>query len=247
MKEQPPRPEPLWDTLSVEAQAAVSSLVRCLEQRIADLEERLGKNSTNSSKPPLLRSPLGQAATPAPPRARSGAGNPAIIARSAHSYRPSNSARSSTASRPSAAGAAPPSPVTTPSRSGTRSPRCRRSNRRWTSTGSIASSAPDVAPRPVRPCRLAYPEGRSAPGFGPSSASWSGATAWASDRPANWSSTCRPDDLRRHDRPAGAAGRRGVGGSRRGATPVRPHCRRGPTSTRPRGGRAGRRGGSGRR
>jgi hypothetical protein len=52
MTEQPPLSQYLWDTLSPEAQAAVSALVQSFERRIADLEERLNKNSTNSSKPP---------------------------------------------------------------------------------------------------------------------------------------------------------------------------------------------------
>src|SRR4051795_8898794 len=66
MKDQPPLPQPLWDTLSVEAQAAVSALVQCLEQRIADLEERLGKNSTNSSRPPSSDPPSVKRRPPAP-------------------------------------------------------------------------------------------------------------------------------------------------------------------------------------
>ena len=37
---------------SAEAQAAVSALADSFERRIARLEERLGRNSTNSSKPP---------------------------------------------------------------------------------------------------------------------------------------------------------------------------------------------------
>lgn len=52
MTESPPLSQDLWDTLSAEAQAAVSTLVQSFEQRIADLEEKLNKNSTNSSKPP---------------------------------------------------------------------------------------------------------------------------------------------------------------------------------------------------
>src|SRR5215207_4407720 len=52
MTAQPPLPQTIWDTLSPEAQAAVSGLVQSFERRIADLEERLGKDSTNSSKPP---------------------------------------------------------------------------------------------------------------------------------------------------------------------------------------------------
>ncbi len=76
MKEQPPLPEPLWDTLSVEAQAAVSALVRCLEQRIADLEERLGKNSTNSSKPPSSDPPSVKRRPPAPATGKKRGGQP---------------------------------------------------------------------------------------------------------------------------------------------------------------------------
>jgi transposase len=52
MTAQPPLPQALWDTLSAEAQAAVSAVVHSLERRIADLEERVNTNSTNSSKPP---------------------------------------------------------------------------------------------------------------------------------------------------------------------------------------------------
>jgi transposase len=52
MTDPPPLPQTIWDTLSPDAQAAVMALVRSFEQRITELEERLGKNSTNSSKPP---------------------------------------------------------------------------------------------------------------------------------------------------------------------------------------------------
>src|SRR3954471_7722449 len=52
MNQRAPLPQSIWDTLSPEAQAAVSALVQSFERRIADLEERIGKDSTNSSKPP---------------------------------------------------------------------------------------------------------------------------------------------------------------------------------------------------
>jgi transposase len=52
MTDRSPLPPHIWSTLSSEAQAAVSAAIAALEQRIADLEERLNKNSTNSSKPP---------------------------------------------------------------------------------------------------------------------------------------------------------------------------------------------------
>ncbi|HEY4564154.1 MAG TPA: DUF6444 domain-containing protein [Thermoanaerobaculia bacterium] len=77
-----------------------------------------------------------------------------------------------------------------PSRSDTRSPKCRRSGPWWTNTGSIGSTALDAAPPPVRPCRRGCLPGRSARACGPSSASWPGATAWASAPSASWSSTC---------------------------------------------------------
>src|SRR5436309_9674808 len=76
MKDQPPLPQPLWDTLSVEAQAAVSALVQCLERRIADLEERLGKNSTNSSQPPSSDPPSVKRRPPAPASGRKRGGQP---------------------------------------------------------------------------------------------------------------------------------------------------------------------------
>src|SRR5512147_2065050 len=52
MTDRPPLPPAIWDTLSPEAQAAVTALVRSFERRIAEFEERLNTNSTNSSKPP---------------------------------------------------------------------------------------------------------------------------------------------------------------------------------------------------
>jgi transposase len=76
MKDQPPLPQALWDTLSAEVQAAVSALILCLEQRIADLEERLGKNSTNSSKPPSTDPPSVKRRPPAPASGRKRGGQP---------------------------------------------------------------------------------------------------------------------------------------------------------------------------
>jgi transposase len=52
MSDSPPIPDVLWGTVPPEAQAAIRALLRTLERRIADLEERVNKNSTNSSKPP---------------------------------------------------------------------------------------------------------------------------------------------------------------------------------------------------
>src|SRR5262249_38748545 len=66
MMDQPPLPQAIWDTLSPGAQAAVTALVQSFERRIADLEERLGKNSTNSSKPPSSDPPSVTRPPPAP-------------------------------------------------------------------------------------------------------------------------------------------------------------------------------------
>ena len=63
----PPIPEPLWDTVPPQAQAALLALLNSLYQRIAELERRLNQNSTNSSKPPSS-DPIGlKRKPPAPP------------------------------------------------------------------------------------------------------------------------------------------------------------------------------------
>jgi transposase len=61
-----PLPQNLWDTLSPEAQAAVSAPVQSLERRITDLEERLNRNSTSSSRPPSSDPPSAKRRPPAP-------------------------------------------------------------------------------------------------------------------------------------------------------------------------------------
>lgn len=76
MTDRPPLPQPLWDTLSPEAQAEVAALVRSFEQRIADLEERLGRNSTNSSRPPSSDPPSVKRKPPAPPSGKRRGGQP---------------------------------------------------------------------------------------------------------------------------------------------------------------------------
>jgi transposase len=76
MMAQPPIPQILWATLSPEAQAAVSGLVPSFEKRIADLEERLGKNSTNSSKPPSSDPPSVKRRPPASPSGKKRGGQP---------------------------------------------------------------------------------------------------------------------------------------------------------------------------
>jgi transposase len=76
MTGRPPLSQDLWDTLSPEAQAAVSALVLSLEQRIADLEERINKNSTNSSKPPSSDPPSVKRRPPAPASGKKRGGQP---------------------------------------------------------------------------------------------------------------------------------------------------------------------------
>jgi transposase len=74
--DQPPLPQAVWDTLSPEAQASVAALVRSLERRIADLEERLNKNSTNSSKPPSSDPPSVKRRPPTPASGKKRGGQP---------------------------------------------------------------------------------------------------------------------------------------------------------------------------
>src|ERR1700722_2682958 len=73
---QPPLAQTIWETLSPEAQAAVSGLVQSFEVRIADLEERLNKNSTNSSKPPSSDPPSVKRRPPAPASGKKRGGQP---------------------------------------------------------------------------------------------------------------------------------------------------------------------------
>lgn len=76
MTGRPPLSQDLWDTLSVEAQAAVSALVLSFERRIADLEERINTNSTNSSKPPSSDPPSVKRRPPAPASGKKRGGQP---------------------------------------------------------------------------------------------------------------------------------------------------------------------------
>src|SRR5262245_16206502 len=77
MRDQPPIDQPLWDGLPAEARAAVSALVDSYERRITELEQRLGRNSTNSSRPPSSDPPsLKRRRPPAPPSGKKRGGQP---------------------------------------------------------------------------------------------------------------------------------------------------------------------------
>src|SRR3954447_13329198 len=76
MTDQPPLPQTLWDTLSAEAQGAVLGLVETFERRIAELEERVNKNSTNSSRPPSSDPPSVKRRPPTPASGKKRGGQP---------------------------------------------------------------------------------------------------------------------------------------------------------------------------
>src|SRR4051794_41507560 len=58
-------PPEIWATLTPAASGFFAAVIGRLEGRIADLEARLGQNSTNSSRPPSSDPPR---VKPAPPR-----------------------------------------------------------------------------------------------------------------------------------------------------------------------------------
>ena len=76
MPDQPPLAQPIWDTLSPEAQAAVSELVESFERRVAALQEQGRRNSTNSSRPPSSDPPALKRRPPAPPSGKKRGGQP---------------------------------------------------------------------------------------------------------------------------------------------------------------------------
>jgi transposase len=76
MSAAPPIPQPLWATVPPEAQAAIRALLTTLERRIADLEERVNQNSTNSSKPPSSDLPSVKRRPPAAPSGKERGGQP---------------------------------------------------------------------------------------------------------------------------------------------------------------------------
>lgn len=78
MTPHPSVPESLWISVPPEAQAAILAVIASLEKRIVDLEVRLNRNSTNSSKPPSTGPPAVKVKRrpPAPPSGRKRGGQP---------------------------------------------------------------------------------------------------------------------------------------------------------------------------
>jgi transposase len=83
MRSVPPIPAELWDQLAPAAQAAILTLVQSYEQRLTALqrrvevlEQQLGQNSTNSSRPPSSDPPTVKRAPPRPPSGRRSGGQP---------------------------------------------------------------------------------------------------------------------------------------------------------------------------
>jgi transposase len=76
MSDHPPLAQPIWDTLSPEAQAAVSELVDSFERRVAALQEQGRRNSTNSSRPPSSDPPSVKRRPPSPPSGKKRGGQP---------------------------------------------------------------------------------------------------------------------------------------------------------------------------
>src|SRR5690349_17330376 len=52
MSVESPIPEALWEQVPAAARAALLAVIGRLERRVAELEARLGQDSSNSSKPP---------------------------------------------------------------------------------------------------------------------------------------------------------------------------------------------------
>ncbi len=70
MSATPPLPPELWDKTPPDVREAILALVLLFEQRIAGLEARLGRNSSNSSRPPSSDGPQVKRGVPRPPTGR---------------------------------------------------------------------------------------------------------------------------------------------------------------------------------
>src|SRR6478736_1126081 len=72
----PPIPELLWGRIPPDGQAALAAAFDRIERRVAELEQRIGRNSTNSSRPPSSDPPSLKRRPPAPPSGRKRGGQP---------------------------------------------------------------------------------------------------------------------------------------------------------------------------
>src|SRR3954452_20872735 len=72
----PPIPEPLWGRIPPDVQAALAAAFDRIERRVAELEQRIGKNSTNSSRPPSSDPPSVKRRPPAPASGKKRGGQP---------------------------------------------------------------------------------------------------------------------------------------------------------------------------
>jgi transposase len=70
----PPLPPDLWDRTPADVREAILALVGAFEQRIASLEAGLGRNSSNSSRPPSSDGPQVKRGVPRPPSGRNRGG-----------------------------------------------------------------------------------------------------------------------------------------------------------------------------
>src|SRR3954470_14183190 len=72
----PPIPEPLWGRIPPDVQAALAAAFDRIERRVAELEQRIGRKSTNSSRPPPSDPPSLKRRPPAPASGKKRGGQP---------------------------------------------------------------------------------------------------------------------------------------------------------------------------
>jgi transposase len=76
MAAEPPIPAELWDTVPPAARVALLALLETLHRRLADLEARLGQDSSNSHRPPSADPPHAKPAPPQKPSGKKAGGQP---------------------------------------------------------------------------------------------------------------------------------------------------------------------------
>src|SRR6059058_1212658 len=72
----PPIPGPLWGRIPPDVQAALAAAFDRIERRLPELEQRIGRNSTNSSRPPSTDPPSVKRRPPAPASGKKRGGQP---------------------------------------------------------------------------------------------------------------------------------------------------------------------------